>query len=163
MHNSLIMGGTGMLREASRWLIARSDSTLLVARGASRMDHGSETVSALDADWNRPDFEPRVRAALAESSEIHTALLWLHDPEPILTWLVPLLSAAQIVVVLGSMDGRPKQLRHLANMNFVQLGSVEEGGRRRWLTHAEICAGALSAINDKRSVVVGQLVGLSGR
>jgi len=163
VNNSLIMGGTGMLREASRWLIARSDSTLLVARGASRMDYGSGTVSALDADWSRPDFEPRVRAALAEIPEIRTALLWLHDPESILTWLVPLLPGAQIVVVLGSTDGRPEQLRHLAHVNFVQLGSVEEGSGRRWLTHAEISVGAISAINDRTSVVVGQLVGLSGR
>lgn len=163
MNNSLIMGGTGMLQEASRWLIARSESTLLVARVAGRMDSGSGTVSVLNADWNRPDFEPRVRAALAEIPEISTALLWLHDPESILTWLVPLLPGAQIVVVLGSTDGRPEQLPHLAHVDFVQLGSVEEGGRRRWLTHAEISAGAISALNNRKSVVVGQLVGLSGR
>lgn len=151
-----------MLEEASRWLIDRSDFTLVVARHASGVDYANDGVRLIDADWNAENFSQTVRDALATCGPIGTALLWLHDPKPILSWLVPLLPGTRIVVVLGSMDGRPERIASPDRLVFVQLGSVLDNGRRRWLTHAEISQGAIGAMRSGESVVVGHLRGLSG-
>jgi hypothetical protein len=154
---ALIIGGTGMLQEATRWLIARSPKTVLVARRASRFETNNSSVNAIDADWNDPTFSGKVRSAIEDTGTITDALLWIHDPEPVLTWLLPLLPHARVVVVLGSMDGRPKLIKSAANVVTVRLGSVPTASGRRWLTNAEIGAGAIGALQTGQSNIVGKL------
>ena len=60
---SLVLGGTGMLAEATQWLAARSERTLLVARGARQFAGGSDNITGLDADWNGPGYAEAIRAA----------------------------------------------------------------------------------------------------
>lgn len=81
--------------------------------------------------------------AIEDTGPITNALLWFHDPAPALTWLLALLPYARLVVVLGSMDGRPKLIESAANVVKMRLGSVPTASGRRWLTNAEIGAGAV--------------------
>lgn len=155
--HSLIIGGTGMLAKATLWLAGRSSSTILVSRHASRFAESHPHISPLDADWHTDTFRARITNALQTSKPVTATLLWLHAPAPTLTWLLPLTPGARVVVVLGSMGGRPT----LPPGEFtpVRLGSkAASGGGRRWLTHEEICEGAIAALTDGKPRVVGELL-----
>jgi hypothetical protein len=152
---ALVIGGTGMLAQATCWLAARSALTLLVARGASRFAAGGGRVAALDADWSGPRFRADVENALGTAPPIDRALVWLHEPEPILEWLLPLLPDARVVLVLGLSHGQPALPRSDARIATVRLGSMPAGHGRRWLSHEEISAGAIAALQDGMSRTVG--------
>lgn len=157
---NLVIGGTGMLAEATRWVARRASVTILVARQASRFPVEGARLRPVDADWHAPDFAARVGAAITENGPVGRVLLWLHDPEPVLPWLLPLVDRARVVLVLGSLDGRPRLPDALGSVAVVRLGSMEAGGGRRWLSHAEISAGAIAALQDGVCRVVGELTPL---
>ena len=154
---ALVIGGTGMLQAATRWLIERSSLTIIVARRASGFAGQGAKILPVAADWSSPGFAGPVGAAIAAAGPIDTALLWLHEPAPILPWLLPLIDGARIVLVLGSMDGCPTLPGTAGALTTVRLGSMTAAGGRRWLTHAEISAGAIAALQDGRSRIVGEL------
>lgn len=154
---ALVIGGSGMLAGATDWLVKRSRSTLLVSRDASKGAASMQDVQALDVDWRSASFERRLRDALSPFLPLSRALLWLHDPAPVLRWLAPLLTTARTVVVLGSVDGQPALPISTATLTFVRLGSATTDSGRRWLTHTEISQGAIAALLDGQSRVVGQL------
>ncbi len=154
---ALVIGGSGMLADATNWLVNRSQCTLLVSRSASKTVAVMKNVQALDVDWHGSLFKQRLKDALSPLQPLSQALLWLHDPEPTLHWLAPLLTTARTVVVLGSMDGRPALPASTTMLTFVQLGAVATDSGRRWLTHAEISEAAIAALLDGQSSVIGEL------
>lgn len=154
---ALVIGGTGMLARATCWLAARSTKTLLVARRASRFTAGSNSIIAVDADWKDPSFSATIQEAIDRTGPIGQALLWLHEPEPILPWLLPLLSGARVVLVLGSLDGSPTMPAFATQVASVRLGSVATPHGRRWLSDEEISGGAIGALQSGRSTIVGEL------
>jgi len=156
---SLVVGGTGMLAGATRWLAAASSQTLLVARRAEQFDPDTAAVTRVRADWNTPSFPSILAEAIQRVAPVSKALLWLHEPEPILEWLLPLISASQVVLILGSMDGNPRPLAG-PGLVTVRLGSVPTSNGRRWLTHDEISDAAIRAMMDGRSRIVGELAPL---
>lgn len=155
--SSLVIGGTGMLAEATRWMCRHHPPTLLVARRASAFAGGAPDLVALDLDWLRSDFAPRIAEAVGTPSRVVKALIWLHEPVRLLGRLSPLLPPAGTVIVLGSMGGRPAVPVGADHAAIVRLGSKPTPGGRRWLTHAEISAGAIAALRDGRSRIVGDL------
>lgn len=146
-----------MLAGATRWLAECSGVTVLVARRASGFA-AFEGLVAVDADWGGRSFQAEVSAVLQKSAPVNAALLWLHDPEPVLTWLLPMAQTARTVLVLGSLDGRPVVPEGSGGMTTVRLGSVRTETGRRWLTHEEISAAAIEALEDGKSRVAGELV-----
>jgi len=159
-HHSLVIGGTGMLSRATHWLATRSSTTVLVARRASRFAPGDGRFSPVDADWSHPGFQADLLSVLQAMPPMSTALLWLHEPEPTLTWLLPQLRTARTVLVLGCLDGQPEAPKAGATFATVRLGSMPTATGRRWLTDGEICGGAIAALEDGRSRVVGELAPL---
>jgi hypothetical protein len=150
-----------MLAGATRWLADRSETTLLIARRASRFAPGDRRFVPLDADWTAAGFQADLEGALRAARPIDQALLWLHEPEPILPWLLPLLPEARVVLVLGSLDGQPEIPGAAAKLVTVRLGSKPTAtGGRRWLTDEEISEGAILALESDEAQVVGELSGL---
>lgn len=156
---SLVIGGTGMLADATRWLAARSEASVVIARRASAFT-SAERIVTVDADWTHAAFEAQVRAALGKAGCVEAALLWLHEPEPVLRWLLPELTSARVVLVLGGMDGRPTIPPAAAPLATMRLGSVRTPQGRRWLTHQEISAAAIASLEDGESRVAGELASL---
>lgn len=155
---SLVIGGTGMLAEATRWLARRYPPTLLVSRHASRFDPMAGAVVPLELDWSQPGFVQSIESRLRAMPPLAKALIWIHRPQAHLAELAPLLpQPGGAVLVLGSRSGRPGAIGVPAGVATVRLGSVPTSDGRRWLTHAEISAAAIAALEDGRSRVVGEL------
>lgn len=154
--STVVVGGTGMLAAATRWLAERSPRTLVVARRASRFVAGTAML-ACDTDWEQDNFVPDIQAAVADLGAIGQVLLWLHDGARLLPQLAPLLRAGRTVLVLGSMDGQPSIPHSEHELITVRLGSMPTTAGRRWLTHREICDGAIAAFADGKSRIVGDL------
>ena len=155
---SLVIGGTGMLAAATLWLADHSGATIVVARRASAFCGGDERLLPVDVDWNSAEFRERVSAAVDRMGPVTSALLWLHEPEPVLQWLLPRIAGARVVLVLGSQDGRPELPTSAKSVVAVRLGSMATSSGRRWLTDDEICAGVIVALQDGRPRVIGELV-----
>jgi hypothetical protein len=154
---SLVIGGTGMLARATRWLASRYPPTLVVARRAGSFAQHAPGMVPIDLDWSRPDFASHIAAALGAAPPVAKALIWIHDPVRHLGPITALLPRADMVIVLGSMDGRPAIPDSAAGAVTVRLGSVAVPGGRRWLTDEEISGGAIAALEDGRSRIVGEL------
>ena len=158
-YTSLVIGGTGMLASATRWLAARSALTLVVARNASRFIFPNDMgIRSLDANWTKSSFAGDIRSALDGMPPITHSLIWVHEPEIILAWLLPLLQGAKSVVVLGSIDSRPNVSLAGSDVAYVRLGSMATEAGRRWLTHQEISDAAVDALVDGKSREVGELM-----
>jgi hypothetical protein len=147
-----------MLARATHAVAAVSDCVLLVARNASSFSRSEGNLYLpLDLDWNATCFQGKLEMELEKQGNISRALLWLHQPPRILPWLLPRLANARVVLVLGSVhrDLTPQTLP--TNVVTVRLGSKPTTSGRRWLTHAEISAGAIDAMEHGKAIFVGDV------
>jgi hypothetical protein len=153
---ALVIGGTGMLADATRILATLSEVILLAGRNAGSFarQEGSQFVP-VDLDWNDERFRTVLEGALAREGQMDRALLWLHQPERMLPWLLPLLANAHTVLVLGSVHSAVVALPQ--NVVSVRLGSKATHDGRRWLTNEKISAGAIEALRSGRDVIVGEI------
>jgi hypothetical protein len=154
----LVIGGTGMLASATRSLAGMSDHILLVARHASTFarEEGGKYLP-LDLDWSDAGFRHALQEALAREEKITRALLWLHQPELILPWLLPLLADTKVVLVLGGVHRNVKPDDLPANVVLVRVGAKPTPDGRRWLTHEEISEGAIDAMKSGRPISIGEI------
>lgn len=173
--NTVIIGGTGMLEEASLTLASRCDQLTMVAgtlrslaRFQRRCKH--ERLKILQLDWNDED---QFMSALAEhrmqAGAPDLVVAWLHRTSQdckVAESLCGPLKKTIFVQICGSMTPRKKSnldegfARARPNVDYrrVFLGYMETSGSRRWLTHDEICKGTLALIDGpNRDCVVGQL------
>jgi hypothetical protein len=172
--HALIVGGTGMLANATRFIRDRSEHVTLVARraNAAAAALGISPADACPLDWSdttafAAELSPRISAAPPD-----LALLWIHgNGHRTLLWLLDQLKMRTVLIVhvLGSALGDPRGSNRDINvlvtkgpqMHYVTvvLGSkVLLGERRRWLADDEISTGAIEAIQTGHDVVVGEIV-----
>lgn len=145
-----------MLSNATRWLIAHSDQTVVVARRASQFSADNPIV-ALDLDWHENGFAQAVVGAIAQHEPISNALIWLHEPDKVLPLILPALQGALVTVVVGSAMPERLHAPWARQTVLVRLGSVRDGAGRRWLTKEEICEGVIASLKDGQSRHVGEV------
>jgi hypothetical protein len=107
----------------------------------------------VQADWADPkELAARAESALGGRADLLVA--WVYGPArpSVLRAVAPLLAPdAPVVEVHGSasakpIGGCPDPVLSDHPTQQVVLGFVRQGGRTRWLTHAEIAAGVLDAV-----------------
>jgi hypothetical protein len=176
----MVVGGTGMLRAASVELAARSKRLTSVARtqrslsdlNAALVDTACEH-HMLSLDWDEADhFLAEIKRHLAETEPPELVVAWLHDDELALRLAIELArigSPIAFVHVIGSTGRDPKavadtillrgDLRDTAiRYHQVVLGAHRSTLGKRWLTHEEISAGVLEAIEEPRPrLIVGSV------
>ena len=148
--HAVVVGGTGMLASATRVLATRGHAVTSVARRAADLGPGVEPVALDYRDSHR------LADALARAREsrgpIELAVCWIHTdardaPRLVAEALAP---GARLVQVFGTsvrqLDCVPLHVAY----RQVLLGAREG----RWLTHNEISAGVLSAIDRDHPVAV---------
>lgn len=163
MH-ALVIGGTGMLQQATLHLAQRFDHVSLIARRPERVGpHDRIHPVALDYR-NTQALTEAVRRAIAAHGPISLVVSWIHStaPDALPAILRELSEPFRLVHVRGSAAADPSRLPPAPGVpdhcryQQVILGFVIEGSRSRWLTNQEISQGVIAAIGSGSEVhIVG--------
>lgn len=162
--HALVVGGTGMLAPAVRTLAARGWSVSLIARRASAFVRRTPELAGFDCNYNDADaFASTIDRARDGRGPIELAVGWFHTPGPSSVVAPRMGSPAapgRFFHVLGSAAADPADPAALARAaktvagaasclyRQVVLGFVLDAGAARWLTHDEISAGVIQAVDD---------------
>lgn len=170
MTKALLVGTTGMLADAAARAAARADSCILAARHASAFSFGKPVLDArtrrVDADYAQA---ARFLTLLRHHAPFDLALTWIRpEAEEMRNAIARMMRKDGLLVeVMGSAsaraggfaDRRAKAMRAFPHIRYAQvvLGFVIEGGKSRWLTHGEISAAAIKALETAAPrIAVGQ-------
>lgn len=169
--HALVIGGTGMLRQATLELARRGRCISFVARTPSRLEAVRAaaaglpgTIHPIRADYLKTGrLMSLLREAIESRGPIDLALCWVHLTAPdAIPAIAELLAsscddAVRLVHVIGTgSDDQPDdvagieaRVRAHARILYrkVQLGFVREGSEQRWLTDQEISRGVIEAID----------------
>ena len=151
--HALVVGGTGMLAGVTRALAGRGHAVTSIAR--RRVDLAPGIVSvALDYRDGAALVDALARATQSHGP-IELAVCWIHTDAPGAPGVVAdaLAPGARLVQVFGTrvwpLDTAPLHIAY----RQVLLGSKDG----RWLTHEEIGAGVLEAVDaDRPTAAVGE-------
>lgn len=173
---TLLIGATGMLSEAARHMVRAAPGAIAVL--SRRADAFSFRDVALDSrttchrvDWqDQAAFLTSLDAIASEHGPFTQALVWMHGrDDPLRAHIAHHMADDSVLVeVLGSAASRPgafgdvrvRQMLAQPHIRYRQvlLGFVHDDGRSRWLTNAEISAGAIAASTSEETVsIVGQV------
>lgn len=154
---ALVLGGTGMLAGVAAALLADGWYVVLPSRrrpSTPATNGNCHNARWVTADWTMPvALADTAREALGGPADLLVA--WVHREvrHSVLRSVVPLLAdRAPVVEVHGSasanpLGGCPDPILADHPTQQVVLGYVRHAGRTRWLTHQEISAGVLDAVN----------------
>lgn len=172
----VIVGGTGMLMEASKALAHRCGILTSVAgtkRSLLAMDRAISGTGCehrlLALDWSEPDAFVRCVVDYVRRAEVSPSLVlaWLHNDRlgpRLATALVPENARCAFFQVRGSAAANPagnadallQECDVPATIDYHQiiLGFQIEGGGSRWLRDSEISAGVLTAIDRADALTI---------
>ena len=179
MRHTLAIGGTGMLLEAVYWLAEQGHEVTVVGRNEHKLRRLTDRHASLHpvlADYYDLDqFVSVLKDAVAQRGHFTRVIAWIHDrQETIIQRLYSEFFSDpthrwELFHVLGSgsnLEEIEKKLNPPQNCKYhqIKLGFVIEGDHSRWLTHAEISAGAIDSMKSGRDVtIVGTLTPWSKR
>ncbi len=187
MTHALIIGGTGMLRDVTLYLLNKFDKVSVIARSSDKFkkleeDAGnlSKSINKLQLDYsNYNDLTALLIKSIKDFGEITLVVSWVHSTAP----LAPVLTAKVIndtsskcdfYEVLGSAFANPENQYEERKEKFsdfekiiyhkIILGFILESGSNRWLRNEEISSGVISAIeNRNENHIVGTIEPWSSR
>lgn len=171
--HALIVGGTGMLREASVWLARQAEAVTSLARTSASLE-ALDTVMKDTGTGHRPvavdyrnrrAFESALDEALRVQGPPDVVLAWIHGLGPAFSLAERLSREAgsfDFYHVLGSGMSNPAKSREDVWRRFegipglsyhrVMLGFVIETAGSRWLTNDEISGGVIRALETRAPV-----------
>lgn len=166
---ALTVGATGMLEGAMSHIAKRAKETWVLARSAETLERPQKpNIHMLCADYSDADAFTAKLASAVNLDRVDLALLWMHDiGNKACLKLLDTLSRQSILIVhvAGSAAGDPEKqaARVQQKIDFgpevrycpVILGAMKSGDARRWLTHEEICAAAVAAIDTGTPQMAG--------
>jgi hypothetical protein len=150
-----------MLRDAVLALAREREVTVVARPGrVERLAQETPRVHAAPSDWHDAAGLGRaLDAAVAARGPFELAIAWIHSDAPAAVLVAARRVRGRFVQVLpceAEHPSRPRASRRpeieALGLPFheVVLGWIEVGRGSRWLTDAEISAGALAGIDDPR-------------
>jgi molybdopterin-guanine dinucleotide biosynthesis protein A len=146
--HALVIGGTGMLTGVTHALAGRGHAVTVVARRAIELE---PKMSFVAVDYRDTAVLKRgLEQAVAACGSIDLAVAWIHTDAPDAPGAVAgaVAPGGRVVQVFGNrvwpLDPVPLHVAY----RQVLLGSLDG----RWLTHDEISAGVLAAIDADRPI-----------
>ncbi|WP_155982744.1 short-chain dehydrogenase [Paucisalibacillus sp. EB02] len=176
-NHALVFGGTGMLAEATGWIVKHVNHTVVFGRNRHRLErlsnkYSEQGLKVQELDYsNTESLKHQITNAYEEHGEIDLVVAWIHstapDAIPTIKRQIATLQVHRqwtLVIVKGSSS-------HLTNIAFtendvpencivkeVQLGFIYNEMTSRWLSHHEISEGVITGIqSNERKTVVGTL------
>ncbi|WP_146816439.1 Rossmann-fold NAD(P)-binding domain-containing protein [Alkalibacillus haloalkaliphilus] len=174
MNHVLIVGGTGMLRDATLWVANQARFVSVIGRTEEKMEQvtrDQSNVNAILADYKN---EKQLMSKLQEAQKLYGSfdlvVAWVHnipgkDPLSVIMKSVNNNNEWSLFHVTGSSADLEEiraslEVPSYCRYSQVQLGFMvdESLNRSRWLTHNEISKGVIDAINkQKDQYIIGQL------
>ncbi len=169
MTHALVVGGSGMLAGLCVTLAAGGRQVTVVGRDRGKLDRVAgrdPRIHALSVDYEDvPAFAAALAEVAAERGPVMLAVCWIRSwaPESLLAAADSVAPSGRLFHVLGSQrsdasDSVIAELQSREELHYrqVQLGGIDDGGGRRWLTNEEIAGGVAAAVAaDQKSFLVG--------
>lgn len=172
MKHALVIGGTGMLAQASVWLSQNGYRVSVIGRNPEKMqrliEKNPKGINPVPVDYRNTDkLAEQLSHIQQKNGPIQLVLAWIHsdgpDVIPCLIDSLPRDSEWKLFHVNGSSSNLEEIKARVsvpAHVRYhqIQLGFHLENGTSRWLTHDEISAGVIEAMRDgKAQYIVGTL------
>ncbi|RLQ89835.1 short-chain dehydrogenase [Planomicrobium sp. Y74] len=172
MKHALVIGGTGMLAQASVWLSQNGYRVSMIGRNPEKMqrliEKNPEGIIPVSVDYKATEkLAEQLSHIQQKNGPIQLVLAWIHsdgpDVIPCLIDSLPRDSEWKLFHVNGSSSNLEEIKARVsvpAHVRYhqIQLGFHLENGTSRWLTHDEISAGVIEAMRDgKAQYIVGTL------
>ncbi|AQQ52585.1 short-chain dehydrogenase [Planococcus lenghuensis] len=171
MNHALVIGGTGMLADVTRWLAEQGYHVSVVARNPDKMQplRTAGDVHPVFADYtNTAELIAGIIEQIRQHGPIALVVAWVHSNAPhALPAVIRLIDETEekwsLFQVLGSswdQENIRKAVDVPATCRYhgIQLGFIVEEGQSRWLTNHEISAGVIEAIRTNAPIsVIGTL------
>ncbi|WP_306798634.1 short-chain dehydrogenase [Oceanobacillus saliphilus] len=173
MQHALVIGGTGMLAKVTLDLVNRGYNVSVIGRNQTRMDQlmnmaeDSSKITPLFVDYrNENELKEAVRKTIRQNGRIDLAIAWIHSvAENALNIISAEISKTTVKWDLFHIVGSSSdldQIKRKADVpkscvyHQIQLGFMIDGTKSRWLTHDEIGAGVIKAMEKRQPVhIVG--------
>ncbi|MCM3737962.1 short-chain dehydrogenase [Bacillus cytotoxicus] len=169
----LVVGGTGMLQNVSKWFAEQGHHTSVIGRNIKRLQemedlcHVPERVTCLAVDYHDSDeLRAKMKSSIQKNGPIQLVVAWVHstavDALQIISEEIETLSKEwELFHVLGSSaykSGRKAKCSSLCKYYRIILGFIIEEKGSRWLTHDEIASGVIEGVRHKQPKwIVGTL------
>ena len=172
MSHALIIGGSGMLKDASIWLATHFDYVTVIGRSKQKMNSlikQCPNLYPLYLDYHDTNhLKLEVENQIRKLGHVDIVVAWVHSTAPnALPTIIHLLAKQpnqwSLVHILGSssnLEAIKKTISVPENCTYtqVQLGFVRENNQSRWLTNSEISSGVIKAISQKEEkYIVGTI------
>lgn len=161
----LIIGGTGMLREATEYYIAKNHHVTVHGRDERRLNYFTETypdkpISLVAQDYHEKDkFIAAIRDDRARHGEYDIVISWIHGSgEDALLSLIDMLAVQNPQTLFYHVKGsasynpavKPSPVAAQSPLAYreIILGFKIEKGAARWLHNSEISAGVVEAVDQ---------------
>jgi hypothetical protein len=170
MKHALVIGGTGMLAQATVWLSENSYHVSVIGRNPKKMkqllEQNPAQLTPVLLDYtNTEELAEQIRCIQQKNGPIELVVAWVHSTGPqVIPCVLEMLPANQPVTffhVCGSSSNLQEIKAKTAAPEHVlyhqiQLGFKIENGISRWLTHDEISQGVIDAVlSGKPESVIG--------
>ncbi|MBB5180964.1 NAD(P)-dependent dehydrogenase (short-subunit alcohol dehydrogenase family) [Planomicrobium koreense] len=172
MKHALVIGGTGMLAQASVWLSENGYHVSVIGRNPGKIQqlleqNPTQLTPVLVNYTNTEELAEKIRCNQQKNGPIELVVAWVHStgPQviPCVLEMLPAIQPVEFFHVNGSssnlkdIKARTALTKHVF-YHQIQLGFKIENGISRWLTHEEISQGAIEAVlSGKSESVIGTL------
>jgi hypothetical protein len=168
MSRILIIGGTGMLREATEYFISNNYSVSVLGQDKGKLNYFTEkfpdkTISLISQDYNDSgSLINLIEADIKLHGSFDIIISWIHSKasdsvRQLFDTLSKYNSKTRFYHVKGSVNYTPNNSDKL-DYREILLGFVIENNSSRWLTNHEISEGVINTVvSDKKKSIVGQI------
>ncbi|WP_053959170.1 hypothetical protein [Sulfobacillus thermosulfidooxidans] len=171
MKQALVVGGTGMLASLTPWLVEHEYWVSVIGRSSNKLfrvmnqvAHRPHYVTPLVLDYHdHAKVHKWIQHIQLMQGPIDLVVSWIHEPKnPVLLAIAEEITAYRhdfwrlIDIISSARQGTMTdiQLPRTCLVQRVILGYLNTSQGHRWLTHEEIVAGVIQAIEQSQEPVV---------
>ncbi len=172
MANVLVVGGTGMLDEVSRFLASSNNHVCVIPRTDLELqklfenarDFGGRIIPVKIDFRDLVTLKAQLEKVIRENGPFTLALSWIQAAEDVIHRIIAELinTISPVCRYFHIRQGGPENGNSVVSSETfrdfdkilyreISLGYKMEGNRQRWLTNSEICDGIVDAIREDRS------------
>lgn len=163
MKHALVIGGSGMLAQASLWLANNGYFVSVIGRNMQKLNRlceKSDYMIPISVDYyDEHLLTDKIKQSIKVHGPYDLVIAWIHSHEKqIIQWVSNEINQAnndvwRLFHVLGSSSNIEHMMQEMIDLekgryHQIQLGFIIEGQHSRWLTHEEISSGVIKSVRE---------------